>query len=77
MTADTIARPRKRSRYAPDRQVKRAVTFALTHGVAIVLSADGSVAISGRLDALTAEEDIEVEFENWKRQRDHAAPRGQ
>jgi hypothetical protein len=80
MAAESMSPPRQRSRYAPDRQVKRALTYALEHGVAIVLSADGSVAISGRLDAPAAppaEEDIELEFENWKRQRDNTAARGQ
>lgn len=76
MTADDVSSPRKRSRYAPDRQVKRAIAFALEYGLAIQLGADGSVAITGRLDPSTEEDDVEAAFQKWKRQQARAAEGG-
>lgn len=39
-----------RNRWAPDDIAARAALLALEHGVSLVLYADGSVAITGRLD---------------------------
>lgn len=43
--------PRKRSRYAPDKEATRAAELALRLGVKLKLGADGSVEVLGRLDS--------------------------
>lgn len=69
---------RRRSRYAPDNQIERVARLALEYGVNVVLGADGSVAINGRLDGTTnSAEDLDSELESWKRRRDNKAARGQ